>query len=74
VDKIHFLADLNRHLSFYQLICVLAHMTQSTHLDISYRKLISGIHILIATNFKGERSNKISNGDLQETHRMPSVK
>jgi hypothetical protein len=66
--KSQLIAELNRNLSFYQLICVLAHINKSTHPEISRQKLISLIHMLIKSNSNYKRSNASKQG----TYRTPA--
>lgn len=65
-EKLQLVTELNRHLSFYQLVCVLAHMNKSTKSEISYQTLISLIHMLIKSNSNCKRSNASN----QENYRM----
>ncbi|MFX0173168.1 MAG: hypothetical protein ACFE9L_14825 [Candidatus Hodarchaeota archaeon] len=66
-EKLQLIAELNRNLSFYQLVCVLAHVNKYTHPKISYQKLISLIHMLIKSNSNNKRSNICKQG----TYHMP---
>ncbi len=59
-DKIHFIAELKTHLSYHQLICLLAHLTQSGKLEIPYRKLIDLIYILLKLNYEVQEAPDIS--------------
>jgi hypothetical protein len=55
-DRIHLITELKSHLSYQQLFCVLAHLTQSSQPEIPYRKIINMICILLCLNYKIQKT------------------
>ncbi|MFX1285439.1 MAG: hypothetical protein ACFFB5_17475 [Promethearchaeota archaeon] len=55
-DQIRLFTELKSHFSHQQLICVLAHLSQSNSLEIPYHKIINMIYILLKLNYKAQGS------------------
>lgn len=51
-DRIHLITELKSHLSYQQLFCVLAHLTQSSQPEIPNHKIINMICILLCLKYK----------------------
>lgn len=59
-EKLFLLSELNHHLSFQQLLCLLAHMILQMEENRPLQKIVSLLHILLELNYINCKEHKIS--------------
>ncbi len=58
-ERIHLTTELRRHLSYQQLYCILAHLTQSEELATVNQELIGIIHVLFKLKYESQEDSNI---------------
>jgi hypothetical protein len=61
-EVIHLTTELRHHLSYQQLICIFAHLTQTEQFETVSQEIIGLIHVLFKLNFETQE-NSIHNND-----------
>ncbi|MHA2306558.1 MAG: hypothetical protein ACXACU_14325, partial [Candidatus Hodarchaeales archaeon] len=57
-EKIHSIAELQRHLSNQQIICIFTHLCQIESVDIPIQNIVDLIHLLFKLNLETHDNNK----------------
>lgn len=66
-EIVPFISELRRHLSYQQLICVIAHLTQLKQYEISCQRIIKILLILFQLHYKVQESLNFCNRPISKT-------
>ena len=58
IEKIHLITELRQHLSFHHLICICAQLSHSNQPNLSYKKVVEMINILLKLDQENPSENK----------------